>query len=175
MLADLQMCILRVYCKGLTSQQKSSLYAWYSLSIPGDAGSNVLTELRCDAGLNPLARVFVRVVYGAALSPGSYHGALDEFVVASHIAPHRVIHKVQLGKAHWRLGNREKAIHHLEVRANLCSVSYLRGKNTEDICFLYLRTTDCSRLYTNTMKLTKPASHTPGSNKICEGWLKIWF
>lgn len=67
------------------------------------------------SGLNPLARVFVRIVYGTALSQGSYSSALDEFVLAGNLAPHRVIHSVQLGKVHIKLGNRDEAIMHLKV------------------------------------------------------------
>lgn len=66
------------------------------------------------AGLNVLARTFVRIVYGALLHPGSYHGALREFEEASRLAPYRVIHHIQLGKTHWKLGNKEEARKALE-------------------------------------------------------------
>ena len=62
-----------------------------------------------------LARTFVRIVYGALLHPGSYHGALREFEEAARLAPYRVIHHIQLGKTHWKLGNKEEARKALEV------------------------------------------------------------
>eukprot|EP00803_Ostreobium_quekettii_P000730 evm.model.scf_636EXC.2 EVM.evm.TU.scf_636EXC.2 scf_636EXC:7783-11924(-) len=66
------------------------------------------------AGLNVFARAVVRIVYGASLPPGTYAGALTEFEEAARLAPTRLIHFVQVGKAHWKLGNREQAIEALE-------------------------------------------------------------
>lgn len=66
------------------------------------------------AGLSAFARTVVRLVYGTTLHPGSYQGALAEFQIAARLAPNRLIHHVELGKAHWRLGNREQAIEALE-------------------------------------------------------------
>ncbi|GMH36078.1 hypothetical protein BSKO_03946 [Bryopsis sp. KO-2023] len=71
------------------------------------------------AGLNALARTFVRIVYGTTLSTGSYSGALDCFLEASQLAPQRIIHKVQLGKTYQKLGDKEKAVQHLEEAMSL--------------------------------------------------------
>lgn len=60
-------------------------------------------------------RAFVRIVYGENLSPGSYTHALDSFHQADKLAPERLIHKVQLGKTYAKLGDKKKAIEHLEV------------------------------------------------------------
>eukprot|EP00210_Caulerpa_lentillifera_P002559 g2454.t1 len=80
-----------------------------------DLGHHLLGRFHYEmAGLNVFCRTFVRVVYGQTMSPGSYEEALKEFKIATSLQPSRLIHKIQLGKTHVKLGNRQEAIESLQ-------------------------------------------------------------
>ena len=61
------------------------------------------------AQINPLLRTLVRIMYGTALSPGTHADALASYQRATALAPHRLIHRVEAGKALLALGRREEA------------------------------------------------------------------
>lgn len=81
-----------------------------------DIGHHLMGRFHYEmAGLNVLCRAFVRVVYGQTMSPGSYQEALKEFEIANRLNPERLIHKIQLGKTHMKLGNKQLAIELLQA------------------------------------------------------------
>lgn len=70
------------------------------------------------AGLNLLVRMIVRVVYGASIGEGSsYKDAFHHFHTAAKLEPNRLIHRVEVAKTHYALGQREEALR--EVTAGL--------------------------------------------------------
>eukprot|EP00891_Asterochloris_glomerata_P005256 jgi/Astpho2/5256/fgenesh1_pg.00074_%23_61_t len=80
------------------------------------------------ASLNMVVRTVIRVMYGTALAPGTFQEALASFERAAEIAPERLIHRVELGRCHDRLGNRSQALKELEAAM---------GMEVEDInCYL---------------------------------------
>lgn len=85
-----------------------------------DLGHHLLGRFHYEmAGLNVLCRAFVRVVYGQTIAPGSYEEALKEFEIANKLKPDRLIHKIQLGKTHVKLGNKQEAIDSLQEAMEL--------------------------------------------------------
>jgi len=57
------------------------------------------------AGINCVVRTVIRVMYGTALRDGSYQEAADSYKRAAELAPHRLIHRVELGRCMLKLGN----------------------------------------------------------------------
>ena len=76
----------------------SSDYAWHVLGAWN-------YEL---AGLNPVLRAIAKVVYGG-IPAASYEDAVTDFKKAVKIAPQRVSHHVELGRAYAALGQTELA------------------------------------------------------------------
>jgi tetratricopeptide (TPR) repeat protein len=66
------------------------------------------------ASLNFVMRTLVRLVYGAALAPGTYGEALDCFCSAALLAPERLIHRVEMARAFSKLGRKEEAVQQLQ-------------------------------------------------------------
>jgi len=56
------------------------------------------------AGLNAVARTLVRILYGAALMHGTYPAALEHYQAASQLAPHNLIHRVEVGRTLAKVG-----------------------------------------------------------------------
>lgn len=71
------------------------------------------------AGLNFVLRALVRVVYGTSLYPGSYEDALVEFKQAAELAPHRLVHRVEVGRTLHKLGHKMEALDELERAMDL--------------------------------------------------------
>ncbi|KAI8467530.1 MAG: hypothetical protein J3K34DRAFT_481196 [Monoraphidium minutum] len=67
------------------------------------------------AQINFVVRQLVRLVYGAALAPGTFPDALSEFQAAADLAPGRLIHRVELGRTLLKLGRRREALAALEA------------------------------------------------------------
>lgn len=67
------------------------------------------------AQINFVMRQLIRIVYGAALSPGRFEDALSEFESAVSLNPHKLIHRVELGRTHLRLGHRRQAYEQLSA------------------------------------------------------------
>mmetsp|Transcript_32574 Transcript_32574/g.71909 ORF Transcript_32574/g.71909 Transcript_32574/m.71909 type:complete len:443 (+) Transcript_32574:245-1573(+) len=66
------------------------------------------------AGINPVVRTLVRWLYGTALMQGRYQDALEHFRTAAQLCPERVIHRVELGRTMWKLGDQQGAVRELE-------------------------------------------------------------
>ena len=67
------------------------------------------------AGINFVVRSLVKLLYGAALPPGTYADALERFDSAVALAPARLIHRVERGRALLKLGRRDEAAAELEA------------------------------------------------------------
>lgn len=67
------------------------------------------------AQINFVVRQLIRLVYGAALAPGKFEDALSEFEAAVALNPTRLIHRVELGRTHLRLGHKREAYEQLSA------------------------------------------------------------
>ncbi|CAK0770004.1 hypothetical protein CVIRNUC_003724 [Coccomyxa viridis] len=66
------------------------------------------------AQLSGIARALVRIIFGTELPTGTHAEALQHYRRASELNPGRMIHKVELGRALAKLGQREAALKELE-------------------------------------------------------------
>ncbi|KAF8059979.1 RMDN1 [Scenedesmus sp. PABB004] len=71
------------------------------------------------AQINFVVRQLIRLVYGAALAPGRFEDALSEFSAAVSLNPNKLIHRVELGRTHLRLGHRREAYEQLVASTRL--------------------------------------------------------
>lgn len=66
------------------------------------------------AGLNVLVRALAQVVFGTALDGGTYEAALAAYTQARDLAPHKPIHRVELGRTLLKLGQTGPALAEFE-------------------------------------------------------------
>lgn len=71
------------------------------------------------ANLNFVVRHLIRVLYGAALMPGTFEDALQSYRRAVSLNPVRLVHHVELGRTLYRLGYKEDAFKELETSLTL--------------------------------------------------------
>ncbi|KAF6257131.1 hypothetical protein COO60DRAFT_33728 [Scenedesmus sp. NREL 46B-D3] len=71
------------------------------------------------AQINFMVRQLIKLVYGAALAPGNFEDALTEFQAAVALNPSKLIHRVELGRTHLRLGHKREAYEHLSASMGL--------------------------------------------------------
>jgi tetratricopeptide (TPR) repeat protein len=61
-----------------------------------------------------IARALIQVLFGTALPEGTYRDALTCFTTAMERNPQRIMHRVEAGRVHLKLGNRDEALRLLE-------------------------------------------------------------
>lgn len=66
------------------------------------------------AAVNAIVRTLVRWVYGERLEAGSYKLALAHYERAYQLAPHKLVHQVEVGRTLLRMGDRRRALVELE-------------------------------------------------------------
>jgi predicted Zn-dependent protease len=71
------------------------------------------------AQINFVVRQLIKLVYGAALAPGTFEEALTEFQAAASLNPSKLIHRVELGRTLLRLGRRQEALRELTASTSL--------------------------------------------------------
>jgi len=71
------------------------------------------------AQLNFVVRQLIKLVYGAALAPGTFAEAADSFRAAAELNPGKLIHRVELGRTYLKLGRRAEAVRELEASLGL--------------------------------------------------------
>ncbi|KAK9814776.1 hypothetical protein WJX72_011282 [[Myrmecia] bisecta] len=90
------------------------------------------------AQLNVVVRALVRMMYGTALSPGTHAEALASYQRAVELNPNRLVHHVELGRCHAKLGNKEEARRELEL-ALLLDVEDINSRLQKDDAELILK------------------------------------
>jgi len=71
------------------------------------------------AQLPGVVRTLARLVYGAALEPGSFEEALAHYRTAAALAPGRLVHRVEVGRSLARAGRGAEAVAELEAALSL--------------------------------------------------------
>jgi len=67
------------------------------------------------ASINAVVRTVVRLMYGASLMSGSYAQALEHYRTAAQLGPRVLVHRVELGRTLYKLGQPEAALQELET------------------------------------------------------------
>ncbi|KXZ49495.1 hypothetical protein GPECTOR_21g721 [Gonium pectorale] len=71
------------------------------------------------ASVNAMVRTLIQMLYGTALMAGSYREAAACYQTAVRIRPDYLIHRVELGRTYWKLGQVEAAAQELETAVGL--------------------------------------------------------
>jgi predicted Zn-dependent protease len=74
-----------------------------------DYGYHVLGAWNCElASLNPVLRALAKLIYGD-VPAASYEDAVKSFKKATELAPQRVVHHIELGRAYAAMGQKDLA------------------------------------------------------------------
>ncbi|BDA42221.1 probable regulator of microtubule dynamics protein 3 [Coccomyxa sp. Obi] len=71
------------------------------------------------ANINGIVRALIRIMYGTDLATGSHAAALHHYRKAAELNPHRLVHRVEIGRSLARMGERERALEELEHAVTL--------------------------------------------------------
>ncbi|GLC45953.1 hypothetical protein PLESTB_001200800 [Pleodorina starrii] len=71
------------------------------------------------ASVNAVVRTLIQMLYGTSLMAGSYREAALCYETAVRLRPDYLIHRVELGRTYWKLGQLEAAVRELETATGL--------------------------------------------------------
>ncbi|GFR51294.1 hypothetical protein Agub_g13655, partial [Astrephomene gubernaculifera] len=104
----------------LARQAQDDVRTALNLEPDNDVAHHLLGRWNYEmASVNAVVRTIIQMLYGTSLMAGSYRDAAACYETAVRLRPEYLIHRVELGRTYWKLGQLQAAERELETAMGL--------------------------------------------------------